>query len=146
MIPLWLTPGIIKGGILGIIIMAIFFTGWHVKGGLDSNRITKLKVALKVSEANYDLSMENLDRAIGNYDELYAIVQETNAEVIKQGKEYNLRVIQLKEINRAAINRLNTAHDEAMSDMITEANELREVMQTLSVSEACHWAMLEIVK
>jgi len=146
MIPLWLTPKVIKGGLLGIVVMTIFFTGFYIRGKLDNNRITKLQVALKVSKSNYDLCYENLQRSNDNWLELTGVVEETNAEVIRQGEEYKARVIQLRAMNREALMHLTASHNEAMRDMVAEANSLRELMQELSASEACHLAMEEIVK
>ena len=146
MIPLWLTPKVIKGSILGIIIMSIFFTGFYARGKLDAGKIARAKAKVVTIQHNYDLSLANLERCLGNYDGLRTIVEETNAEVIKMNEEYNLKVIQLRDINRAAIANATASHDEAIDDMIAEANELREVMHTLSQSEACHLAMMEIVK
>jgi hypothetical protein len=60
--------------------------------------------------------------------------------------EYELKVVELEGVNHAAIRRVNASHDAAMGDMVAEASQLRELMASLSQSEACHLAMLEIVK
>jgi hypothetical protein len=126
--------------------MSIFFTGFYVRGKMSAAKIVKLKAEIVTLSSNYDLCYENLQRSKTNWFSLKSAVEETNEEVIKQGEQYKLKVIQLKELNRAAIIRLNTAHDEAISSMVTEATALRELMQELSASEACHLAMEEIVK
>jgi hypothetical protein len=146
MIPLWLTPKVIKGGLLGAIIMLIFFTGFYARGKLDANKIARAKAKVVTIQHNYDLSMENLDRCLVNYDELRQIVSDNNKEVVRMNKEYEDRVLQLQQIGREAISRVNATHDEAIADMVAEASQLRQLMAELSQSEACHLAMLEIVK
>ena len=146
MIPIWLTPKVIKGGILGIIVMSIFFTGFYVRGKMSSAKIVKLKTEIVTLSSNYDLCYDNLQRSETNWLELKDIVTKTNAEVIKQGEEYNARVIELRRLNRAAISRLNTAHDEAIADSVAESNRLRSLMEVLTASEACDLAMREIVR
>ena len=145
-IPLWLTPRLIKGSILGIIIMSIFFAGFYTRGKMSAAKIVKLKSEIVTLSSNYDLCYDSLQRSNSNWLSLKDAVEETNAEVIKQGEEYNLKVIQLREMNRAAISQLNALHDASIQSMITEANELRERMATMSAAEACHMAMEEIVK
>ena len=146
MIPLWLTPKLIKAGLLGGIVMSIFFTGFYVRGKMSAAKIVKLKAEIVTLSSNYDLCYDNLRRSNANWLSLKDTVEETNAEVIKQGEEYNARVIELRRLNRAAISRLNASHDEAIADSIAEGNRLRLLMEVLTTSEACHLAMEEIVK
>ena len=146
MIPLWLTPKVIKGSILGIIIMSIFFAGFYTRGKLSAAKIVRLKTEIATLDSNYDLCYENLQRSNANWLELKDIVKQANLEVTRMNEEYNLKVVQLREVNRAAISHLNASHEEAMTDMLAEANELREAMASMSQSEACHHAILEIVK
>ncbi|KKN78999.1 hypothetical protein LCGC14_0344750 [marine sediment metagenome] len=146
MMPLWLTPKLIKSSILTIIVMSIFFTGFYVRGKLSIAKIVKLKTEIATLNSNYDLCYESLQRSNSNWLGLRDTVDRTNAEVIKQGEEYKARVIQLRAMGRAAISQLNTLHNTAMRDMADEANDLRERMAELSASEACHLAMEEIVK
>ena len=126
--------------------MLIFFTGFYARGKLDAGRITKYKAKIIKVESNYNLSMQNLERCLVNYDELRQIVSDTNKEVVRMNDEYKLKVVELEQLNDAVISRVNASHDAAIDDMVAEANRLRELMQELSQSESCHLAMLEIVK
>ena len=146
MIPLWLTPKVIKGSILGIIVMSIFFTGFYTRGKLSAAKIVRLKTEIATLNSNYDLCYENLRRSNANWLGLKDAVEETNAEVIRMGEEYNLKVIELKKLNYEAINRANASYDAEITSMIAETDRLRRVMQSMSNAEACHLAMTEIVK
>ena len=146
MLPLWLTPQVIKGGILAAIIGVIFFAGWGCKGKLDAAKIERMRLKVQTIESNYDLCLASLDRSEENYGVLKTTIERANAEVEALNAEYQANVIRLRAAGRAAIRQLNSLHDEAMGDMITEANGLRELMQTLSADEACNLAMQEIVK
>jgi hypothetical protein len=146
MIPLWLTPKVIKGGLLGAIVMLIFFTGFYARGKLDAGKIARAKAKVVTIQHNHDLSLENLDRCLGNYDELRLIVEQTNREVQAQHAEYELKVVQLRRLNDAAISSATASHDAAIADMVAEASQLRQLMASMSQSEACHHAMLEIVR
>ena len=145
-IPLWLTPKVIKGGLLGAIVMLIFFTGFYTRGKLSAAKIVRLKTEIATLDSNYDLCYENLRRSNANWLGLKDAVEKTNAEVIKQGEEYNLKVIELKKLNDEAINRANASYNDEITSMIAETDRLRRVMQTMSNAEACHHAMEEIVK
>ena len=146
MIPLWLTPKVIKGSILGIIVMSIFFTGFYARGKLSAAKIVRLKTEIATLNSNYDLCWESLQRSNDNLLGLKDAVDKTNLEVIRQGEEYNARVIELKKLSDEAINRANASYDAEISSMIAETDRLRRVMQTMSSAEACHLAMTEIVK
>ena len=138
-IPLWLTPQVIKGGIVGAIVLSIFFAGFFFKGKLDAAKIQRMKAKVTATAADRD-------RCLSNYDGLAEAVALANADIEKQNEEYNLMVVQLREMNSAAISHLNALHDESITGMIAEANQLREAMAEMSAEEACHAAMLEIVK
>ena len=146
MIPAWLTLKSLKLGAIGLIILAIFSAGWYTKGKLVEHKIIKLKTEKAVLESNYDLCYDNLRRSNANWLGLKDEVEKNNLEVIKQAEEYNLKVIELRELNREAINHINATHSEAINDMLAEASALRERMHTMSQAEACHEAMLEIVR
>ena len=146
MLPLWLTPQIIKGGILATIIGVIFFAGWGCKGKLDAGKIQSMKNKVQTIESNYDLCLADVERSQQNYEVLRVAIETASGEALAANEQYRLRMNQIKESNRAAIRQLNTLHNEAMGDMIVEADQLREVMATMSASEACNLAMVEIVK
>ena len=52
----------------------------------------------------------------------------------------------LEKLNDEVINRVNASHDAAIANMVVEADQLREVLATMSVTEACDEAMRAIVQ
>jgi hypothetical protein len=146
MLPIWLTPQIIKGGILAAIIGVIFFAGWGCKGKLVESKIQRMKAKVQTIESNYDLCLADVERSQENYLVLRTAVETASAEALAANEQYRERMDQIKASNRAAIRRLNASHDAAIGDMVVEADQLREVMATMSAAEACNLAMLEIVK
>jgi outer membrane murein-binding lipoprotein Lpp len=146
MLPLWLTPQIIKGGILAAIIGVIFFAGWGCKGKLDASKIQRMKSKVQTVENNYDLCLADVERSQENYETLRTAIEAASAEALAANESYRERMDRMRESNRAAIVRLNASHDATIGDMVVEADHLREVMATMSAAEACNLAMLEIVK
>ena len=145
-IPIWLTPKVIKGSILGIIVMSIFFAGFYTRGKLSAAKIVRLKTEIATLDSNYDLCFENLQRSNANWLGLKDAVEQTNLEVERMNDEYNLKVVELRRLNDEAINRANASYDAEISSMIAETDRLRGVMASMSQSEACHHAMTEIVQ
>jgi chromosome segregation ATPase len=146
MIPLWLTPKVMKLGVIGIIVMVIFFAGWNVKGKLVKSRTIRLKHELTTIQSNFDLCMSNLDRSQQNYDTIKEAVESASAEAQALNESYQKRVADIQQTARETINRINTSHTTAMRNLESESNELRERMATLNAAESCHLAMQEIVK
>jgi len=145
-IPLWLTPKLMKYGIFVAIFLVIFFFGFYTRGKLDAAKIQRMKTKVQTIESNYDLCLASLDRSEENYDVIKTTIERANAEVEALNAEYEANVIRLRAAGRAAISQLNALHDEAMSDMVVETDQLREAMATMSADEACNLAMREIVK
>ena len=145
-IPLWLTPQVMKAGIVGGALLLIFFAGFYVKGKLDDSKILRMQQKVQKIEYNYGLCLADVEQSVENYEVLATAIENANKEIEKQSQEYKARVVQLREMNRAAISQLNALHDASMSSMNVEADELRERFAQMSASEACHSAMLEIVK
>ena len=131
-----------RGSLIGV----IFFAGWGCKGKLDAGKIQSMKNKVQTIESNYDLCLADVERSQQNYEVLRVAIETASAEALAANEQYRLRMNQIKESNRAAIRQLNTLHNAAMGDMIVEANQLREVMSTMSASEACNLAMVEIVR
>jgi len=139
-------PRVIKGIVLTAVFLCIFMAGWKAKTHFVEAEILSLKTDIETLNDNYELCYDNLRRSNANWLGLKDSVEATNEEVRKLNDEYNLKVVQLRELNRAAIDHVNATHAEAMGDMVEEANALRERMATMTAAEACHEAMLEIVK
>jgi hypothetical protein len=146
MLPIWLTPKLMKLGALGAIILAIFLAGFSCKGKLDAAKIQRMKAKVQTIESNYDLCLADVERSQENYLVLRTAVETASAEAIAANEQYRERMDQIKASNRAAIRQLNSLHRAAISGMVVEADQLREVMATMSAAEACNLAMLEIVK
>jgi len=143
----WATdPRVIKGAAIALALSIIFGAGCRTQAALDEAKILRLNNKIQTLDENNDLCLENLERVKLNWTDLKEAVETTNEEVRKMGEEYNARVVQLEELNRAAVSHLVATHTEAMRDMVEEANALRERMADMSAAEACHEAMLEIVK
>ena len=146
MLPIWLTPKLMKLGALGAIILAIFLAGFFTKGKLTAAKIERMRVKVQTVEYNYDLCLTDVERAIENYTTLKTTSERANAEVEALNAAHQERVRQMRLAGRAAINQLNALHDEAIRDMITETDDLRGRMAAMSAAEACNLAMQEIVK
>jgi hypothetical protein len=146
MIPIWLTPKLIKSSILISIILAIFFFGWYTKGKLVAGKLQRMQSKVQTIESNYDLCLADVERSQLNYEVLRVAIETASNEALAANEAYRERMDQIKASNRAAIRQLNALHNTAMGDMIVEADQLREVMATMSAAEACNLAMLEIVK
>jgi hypothetical protein len=146
MIPLWLTPKVMKLGVIGIIIMAIFFAGWRTKGKIDAGKIQRMQAEVQTLKNNNDLCIADVERSQENYETLRTAIEKASAEALAANESYRLRMTQIKESNRAAIRQLNASHDVSISSMSAESAQLRERMVTLSSAESCHLAMQEIVK
>ena len=145
-IPLWLTPKLMKYGIIGAIFLAIFFMGFSCKGKLDADKIQRMKTKVQTIEGNYDMCLADVERSQQNYEVLRTAIEKASAEALAANAAYQERVEQMRAAGRAAINQLNALHDEAMDDMVAETSQLRELMTTLSADESCNLAMREIVK
>lgn len=139
-------PMVIKGLVLVAVFSCIFGAGCRAQRAMDDKKILSLKTDIEVLNDNYELCYDNLRRSNSNWLGLKDAVEATNEEVRKQSEEYNAKVVQLREMNRAAISHLTATHTETMRDMVVEANALRERMATMTAAEACHEAMLEMVK
>ena len=144
--PLWFRPWMLKAGGLAIITSLIFYAGCQQQKNMDQNKINKLKTEITTIEANYDQSLEMIARSEANYDVLHQMVQDSNAEVIRQGKEYNLKVMSIRKVSQVAIDNITRTHTTALSAANDQLNHLNERFLSLSASEACHESWLEVVK
>jgi hypothetical protein len=145
-LPLWFRPWMLKAGVGVLFLSAIFYSGCRTQKGIDANKIAKMKTKVETAEHNNKLSLAAAAQSLKNYTVLEQEVLDNNAEVIRLGEEYNLKVISIRRVSNAAINNINASHDAAMDDAVEEITRLNERFALMSASESCHAAWLEVVK
>lgn len=137
MIPI--TPGMIKGGAVVMLLSAVFIGGCRVQKQMDKAKIQKLK-------ANYSRAIDIIDTFQDNQDALEQAVEGHNEATAKLGREHDEKVSDINTAHDKAIARLSAASSDAIRTAEDEAAALRASMVGLSLGEACDTAMRSIVQ
>jgi len=137
MIPI--TPGMIKGGAVALLLSAVFYGGCRTQKSIDLAKIQRLK-------ADYTRAVEIIEVFQDNYDTLNKALKDQNEQITRLGEETERRIESISKAHNAAITRLSSANAASIRVAESEAAELRERMASLSVAEACHEAWLEVVR
>ena len=138
-IPVAIQPWMIRGGAIALLLSAVFYGGCHTQKKMDEAKIQRVK-------ANYTRAVEIIETFQENYDKLDKVIKDNNERIARQGKEYEAKVADIQKAHGKAIDRLTRSNREALRTAEEEASDLRERMAGLSTGEACHEAMLEIVR
>ena len=146
MIPLWLTPKIMKLGVIGIALLAVFWCGFYTKGKLVEAKILRLKNSYSVVTANYQACVEQNGRAVDALNNIRVVLDKQNAEVKALNDASVAAIERSKRLNRIAIENERRSHDVAMTGMMERYTSLNHQFMLLSESESCHLAWLEVTQ
>ena len=137
MIPI--TPGMIKGGAVALLLSTVFYGGCAAQNKLNSARLNKLK-------SDYTRLVGIIDTFQDNVDTLNMAIKDQNEATIELGRKHDEKVSSINALHNNAIARLNAANNAAIRVAEEEAAALRRRMVGLSVGEACHEAWLEVIQ
>jgi phage shock protein A len=144
MIPLWLTPRILKVSGVLIAIMAVYFLGWHTHARLHEAALLRLKSEITTLSANYRQSTESLQRCMSNFDRLEKVLDSQNAAILKMAEDTKIAIDRANKMRDEAIAREKALHEQSLQTMQAEYARLYEKWAVLSASEACHESWLEV--
>ena len=146
MIPVWLTPRIMKLSGVFIAIVAVFFLGWHAHARLNEAKILKLKAEISTLSSNYDQATSSLERCMSNFDRLEKVLDSQNAAILKMAEDTKIAIDRANKLRDEAIAREKALHEQSLQTMQAEYARLYEKWAVLSASEACHESWLEVTQ
>ena len=146
MIPLWLTPKILKLGVVGIALLAVFLCGFYTKGRLVEAKILRMENEYSVLTANYRGCVAETYRATVQITEFEQVLASQNAEIQKLHDDGVAAVARAKRLGEIALANERASYDRSMRDMMSRYTSLNEQFKVLSASESCHLAWLEVTQ
>ena len=137
MIPL--QPWMLKAGAGVLFLSLIFYSGCYVQKKVDSTKILKLK-----TEINRDV--EIIEAYQENYDALDQAIKDQNNAIEALGEATKAKIEQLNKAHAHTIAKMEEDRISIIKQAKEEQLALLDRMKDLSVGEACHEAMVELVK
>jgi chromosome segregation ATPase len=144
MIPVWLTPQIMRLGGIFALIFAIFMGGYLTHGKIHKGRVTALENEIKALQSSYDGAIRSLERCGMNIDELEEAIRRQNEAIQVMLDESNAAIAEANRMRNEAIARERELHERAMEDMQSEYARLYQEWAALSAADACHQSWLEV--
>lgn len=137
MIPI--QPWMFKAGAVGVVVLAIFFAGWHVNGKRYQSKIETLK-------SNYSQCLEQNDRAVEGLKDIQKAL-ERQSEAFDQLESESRRALETqKRINRIALEQERERRSQIINEYEDEVRRLNEAFASLTAAEACHEAWKGLVQ
>ena len=146
MIPLWLTPKVIKGSIIGLICLAIFFAGYSLCAKIKAGKIEKLKAEYSILENNNRQCLDQNARAFLSIGGLEAAITAQNAAFDQLAADSASELTKQALRARLALEAYQRATQESGAVLEAEKAALLERMALLTATESCHEAWNEVVK
>jgi chromosome segregation ATPase len=111
---------------------------------LDKGTIEALKRDRDAISANYDNSLQALDRCVSNMDALEDALRQQNEAMQQLVTDSNRAIEEAERLRDAAIARERESHERSMEEMQSEYARLYEKWLSLSAADACHESWLEV--
>lgn len=146
MIPLWLTPKVIKGSIIGLIVIAIFSFGFWTSHKLDAGKIERLKADYQTLSDNNRQCLDQNTRAAQSIDELEAAITSQNESFTKLAAESAEALAKQRLKSRLALEAYQKASSESEAKLEAEKQDLLKRMELMTACESCNEAWLEVVQ
>ena len=146
MIPLWLTPQVIKSSVIGVICIALFSSGYYVCSKMKAAKIERMKAEYTVLLTNNRQCLEQNARAAQSIDELEAAIMAQNEAFTKLASDSADRLAKQRLESRLALEAYRRATQQAESDYRADKEALMASMALLTATESCHQAWEEVVK
>ena len=139
MIQAWLAKNALQLGVAGVIILAIFFTGWRVNGKRLHNKMEDIK-------SNYAQCLEQNEIAVQGLEDIKDALEEQNAAFTRIEQESAEALEKQKRIYLLALQQEREKTARILKEKEVEIRTLRKKFEGLTASEACHEAWLELTK
>lgn len=146
MIQLWLAKNAVNLGIVGAIVLAIFFSGFYVKGKMVKRKIEKLNVELENTTYNYNQALESNERCVAGLGSLESAIVEGNKAIEKLAKDSQAALDRANRMHQIALDNERRQNAAAMAQAQDDYLALQEKWSALSAPAACHEAWLEVVQ
>lgn len=146
MIPLWLTPKVIKASAIGLVVAIIFGFGFWTSHKMSSGKIVRIKAEYQTLLDNNRQCLEQNARAYNSIDELEAAITSQNAAFAKLASDSAEALAKQRLQSRLALEAYQRATQQAESDYRADKEALLARMALLTASESCHEAWKEVVK
>ena len=138
-LPVAIQPWMLKvAAIVGVLAIA-YTSGCRTQKSIDLSTIQRLKAVTVRDKGIINTQQTNINILRGS-------LERQNQAWIELSNEGKRREAALKVAHQEAIERFESRSARALRDAARETEELRERMVGLSVGEACHEAMKEIVR
>jgi len=146
MIPIWLTPKVIKASIIGLIVIIIYGFGVWTASKMKESKIVKLKSDYQILLSNNQQCLDQNARAFKSIDDLESAIVSQNAAFTKLASDSAEALAKQRLKSRLALEAYQRASQQAESDYRADKEELLKRMALLTASESCHEAWKEVVK
>lgn len=146
MIPVWLTPKVIKGIGIGLIVAAFFTAGYRTSSKINSWRLEKVKAEYATLLQNNRQCLDQNLRASKSISELEAALEEQGDAINKLAEDSRVALQKQQEKHRLALERYRRSSEASVAKLEADKQELLERMEILTVCESCNEAWREVVK
>ena len=146
MIPLWLTPKVMKFGGIGIALLAVLWCGFYTKGKLVEAKILRMEHRYETLSTNYKGCIDHNLRNAAQLEEFEGILASQNDEIQRLHSDGLAAVARAKRLSEIAIAQEKESHNAAMRRMQDRYTALNAEFTLLTASESCHLAWLEVTQ
>lgn len=146
MIPLWLTPSVIRATVIGLLTAVIFGFGFWASHALSQAKIERLKADLQTLQANNQQCLDQNTRAFKSIEELETALKSQNLAISQLAEDSAAALAEQRLKSRLALEAYQRASQEATEQYRADKEALLARMALLTASESCHEAWVEVVK
>jgi len=146
MIPLWLTPKVFKGMVIGLLVAFFFGAGYYTHSKIFTWRLDKVKSEYGILEENNRKCLEQNGIAVRSIDNLQSALENQSAAINQLAEDSQAALAESRLQSRLALERYQRSSIESIAVLEAERQALLDRMATLTVCESCDEAWQEVVK